>query len=77
MKLSRVWLLRILVALGLIIIVYSVVRHVTGFSLGEETEGFLMNAVIFAALGIFVYNRRLTAQEKAKRAETDPGTKNP
>ncbi|MDR0758588.1 MAG: hypothetical protein LBF74_00540 [Treponema sp.] len=76
MKLSRVWLLRILSALGLIIIGYSVVRHVTGFSLGEEIEGFLMNVIIFAALGIFVYNRRLTAKEKAERTENDPGTKN-
>lgn len=69
MKLSRSWLLRILIALGLVIIVYSVVRHVTGFTVGEKNEGFLMNAVVFAALGIFIYNRKLAADEKKEREE--------
>jgi hypothetical protein len=67
MKISRVWLLRILIALAFIIVVYSIVRDVTGFTLGEKNEGFLMNAVVFAALGIFVYNRRLAAGEKEER----------
>jgi hypothetical protein len=67
MKLSRVWLLRILIALGLVIIVYSVVRHVTGFTVGEKNEGFFMNAIVFAALGIFIYNRKLAAEEKKER----------
>ncbi|MDR0387686.1 MAG: hypothetical protein LBH57_06575 [Treponema sp.] len=69
MKLSRVWLLRILIALGVIIIVYSIVRHVTGFTIGEKNENFLMQTVIFAALGIFIYNRRLAAEEKKEREE--------
>ncbi|MDR2740906.1 MAG: hypothetical protein LBB98_01975 [Treponema sp.] len=67
MKLSRTWLLRILIALGLVIIVYSLVRHITGFTLGEKNEGFLMNAIVFAALGIFIYNRKLAADEKKER----------
>jgi hypothetical protein len=71
MKLSRVWLLRILIAMGLIIIVYSVVRHVTCFSIGEKAEGFLMNTIIFTALGIFVYNRRLSAKEKSEQTEKE------
>jgi hypothetical protein len=71
MKLSRVWLLRILIMLGLIIIVYSAVLHITGFSIGEKAEGFLMNAIVFTALGIFVYNRRLSTKEKAEPAEKD------
>jgi hypothetical protein len=72
MKLSRAWLLRILIALGLVIIVYSIIRQVTGFTVGEKNEGFLMNIIIFTALGIFIYNRRLTAAERAaqeKKAE--------
>jgi hypothetical protein len=69
MKLSRAWLLRILIALGLVIIVYSIVRHVTGFTVGEKNEGFFMNVIVFAALGIFIYNRRLAAEEKKEREE--------
>jgi hypothetical protein len=69
MKLSRAWLLRILIALGLVIIVYSILRHVTGFTVGEKNESFLMNAIVFAALGIFIYNRKLASDEKKEREE--------
>jgi hypothetical protein len=72
MKLSRDWLLRILGALGIIIIVYAIVRHVTGFSVGERSESFLMNVIIFTALGIFIYNRKLTADEKKEREKKKP-----
>jgi hypothetical protein len=69
MKISRAWLLRILIALGLIIVVYSVLRHVTGFTVGEKNESFLMNVIVFAALGVFIYNRKLAADEKKEREE--------
>jgi hypothetical protein len=71
MKLSRAWLLRILIAMGLIIIVYSIVRHVTGFTMGEKNERFFMNVIVFAALGIFIYNRKLATGEKEERAKLE------
>jgi Ca2+/Na+ antiporter len=69
MKISRAWLLRILIVLGFVIVVYSVLRHVTGFTVGEKNESFFMNVIIFAALGIFIYNRKLAAGEKKEREE--------
>jgi type VI protein secretion system component VasK len=71
MKISRVWLLRILLALVFIIVIYSIIRHVTGFTLGENNERFLMNGVVFVALGIFLYNRKIISDEKKERAEKE------
>jgi hypothetical protein len=68
MKISRAWLLRILIALGVILIAYSMARRFTGFTIGEENERFLINGIVFAALGVFIYNRKLMADEKKERA---------
>jgi hypothetical protein len=71
MKISRVWLLRILMVLGIILIAYSMTRHFTGFTIGEENERFLINGIVFTALGVFIYNRKLMADEKKERAEKE------
>ena len=74
MKVTRKMLLYIIGALGLIIIVYSLIRQFTGHGLGEKTEERLMNIIIVIALGLFFYNRQLArdeqrAKETKERAE--------
>lgn len=66
-KLSRKALLGITAGLGALIIVYSLIRHFTSFSLGETVERYLMDGVIIAALGLFMYNRKLASDERKAR----------
>jgi len=59
----------IIAGLGALIIIYSLFRHLTGIGLGEEEEKLMMNIVVFAALGIFIYNRKMAKDEnQAKEA---------
>jgi hypothetical protein len=67
MKVSRVWLLRITGGIGVFIIAYSLIRHFTGFSIGETAEKYLFDTIVFLALGLFMYNRKLAADEKKER----------
>ena len=69
MKISRKALLIIIAGLGILIISYSLFRHFTGIGLDDELERLMMNIVVFTALGIFVYNRKMAQDEKrAKEA---------
>ena len=69
MKIPRKALLIIIAGLGILIISYSLFRHFTGIRLDEEQEKRMMNIVVFTALGIFVYNRKMAQDEKrAKEA---------
>jgi len=62
-------LLITIAALGFFIIAYSLVRQFTGFGLGEAGEKYMMDIIIFGALGLFLYNRKLLKDEKrAKEA---------
>jgi hypothetical protein len=67
MKVSRIWLLRITGGIGVFIIVYSLIRHFTGFSIGENAEKYMFDTIVFLALGLFMYNRKLAADEKKER----------
>jgi uncharacterized membrane protein len=67
MKITRVWLLRITGAMGVFIIVYSLIRHFTGFQFNGAAEKTMFDIIIFAALGLFIYNRRLANDEKKER----------
>ncbi|MDR1374450.1 MAG: hypothetical protein LBJ24_05700 [Treponema sp.] len=67
MKVSRIWLLRITGGIGVFIIVYSLIRHFTGFSIGETAEKYMFDTIVFVALGLFMYNRKLAADEKKER----------
>jgi hypothetical protein len=70
MKIKRSWLLKIIVGIGGVIILYSLIRHFTGFSLGETAEKYMFDTFTFLALGIFLYNRKLAAEEaREKKAE--------
>jgi hypothetical protein len=68
-KISRKTLLWITAGLGIALILYSLIRHFTSFSFGEKIEKYLMDGIIFAALALFMYNRKLASDErKAKEA---------
>jgi hypothetical protein len=67
MKITRVWLLRITGSLGVFIIIYSLIRHFTGFQFDETMEKTIFDIIVFAALGLFIYNRKLAGDEKKER----------
>jgi hypothetical protein len=67
MKLTRIHLMRIALGLGTFLVAYSLFRHFSGFKLDEGLEKIMIDGVIFAALGLFVYNRKLAADEKKER----------
>ncbi|GHV74970.1 hypothetical protein AGMMS49940_22720 [Spirochaetia bacterium] len=67
MKITRTGLLRITAGLGILLIAYSLFRHFSGIHLDEQIEKYVMDGIVFAALGIFVYNRKLAKDEKTAR----------
>ncbi|MDR2110385.1 MAG: hypothetical protein LBP32_03670 [Spirochaetaceae bacterium] len=71
MKITRTWLLRIIGGMGLFIIVYSVIRHVTGVGFGEAAEKYLFDTIVFVALALFLYNRKLAADERKEREQKE------
>jgi putative Mn2+ efflux pump MntP len=76
MKVTRKMLLIITASLGVLIIVYSLVRHFLGIGLSEKMEKWMMDGIVIAALGCFMYNRKLAkderlAKEAAQKAEEE------
>ena len=72
MKITRKTLLIIIAALGVLLIAYGLIQHFTGFGKGEEWGRYVSDIIIFIALGLFVYNRKLARDEKqAKEAEAE------
>ena len=67
MKVTRKMLLVITAFLGVLIIVYSLVRQFFGIGLGEKTEKYIFDFIIIAALGLFMYNRKLARDERQAR----------
>ncbi|GHV75672.1 hypothetical protein AGMMS49942_04930 [Spirochaetia bacterium] len=76
MKVTRTGLLRITAGLGFFLIAYTIFRHFTGIRLNEQFEKYLLDGIVFAALGIFVYNRKLASDEKKAREAKAPGEGN-
>jgi hypothetical protein len=64
MKITRSALLKITAGLGGFLIVYAFLRQFIGIMVDEELEKFILDGVIFAALGLFIYNRKLASDEK-------------
>jgi hypothetical protein len=64
MKITRKTLLIIIAALGIFLIGYSLIRQLTGYGFNEKTEKQMMDVIIIAALGLFVYNRKMAKDEK-------------
>lgn len=67
MKLSRKTLLWITAGLGVLLIGYSLVRHFAGLEVDEKIERYIMDGIIFAALALFLYNRKLATEERKAR----------
>ena len=67
-KLTRKGLLIIIAAMGSFMIIYSVFRHFTGIGLPENIEKYMFDIIIFGALGLFLYNRKMIKDEKAAKA---------
>ena len=67
MKIARKTLLIITASLGILIILYSVVRHLAGIGLPPKLENYFMDVIIIAALGLFMYNRKLARDERLAR----------
>jgi len=64
--------------LGVLLIAYGVIRHFTGFGEGEDWDRYVTDIIIFIALGLFVYNRKMARDEKlAKEAEAHRGEEEP
>lgn len=73
MKIKRSWLLATTTGIALFMILYTVIRHFTGFSFGETFEKYFFDAIFIAAIGLFILNRKIASDEQkerdAKRAE--------
>ena len=67
-KLSRKALLTIVASMGIFMIAYSIFRHFTGIGLPEGIEKYMFDIIIFGALGLFLYNRKMIKDEKAAAA---------
>jgi putative Mn2+ efflux pump MntP len=70
-KITRKMLLAITASLGIIIILYSLIRHFTGFGLSERAEKYLFDGIIIAALGLLMYNRKLARDERLAREKAE------
>ena len=69
MKVTRKMLLTITASLGVLIIVYSLVRHFFDIGVSEGMEKYFFDTIIIVALGCFMYNRKLAKDERlAKEA---------
>jgi len=68
MKITRNKLLIITASLGFFLIAYGVFRYFTGIGLSEGIEKYMFDIIIFGALGLFLYNRKMVSDEKKARA---------
>jgi xanthine/uracil permease len=67
MKITRKWLLIITASLGVLLIGYSLVKQFFKFEMPEKFEKHFTEGVVIAALGLFMYNRKLASDEKKAR----------
>ena len=68
MIVTRKMLLIITASLGVLIIVYALVHQLFGIGLSEKMEKYLFDVIFIAALGCFMYNRKLAKDEKEAEA---------
>jgi hypothetical protein len=71
MKLTRTHLLRIALGLAFFLVAYGLFRHFAGVEVDEKIEKIMIDGIILASLGLFVYNRKLVADEKKERERRD------
>ncbi|MDR2181309.1 MAG: hypothetical protein LBN92_01365 [Treponema sp.] len=66
-KPTRKMLLGIAAALGIILILYALLAEFLHVKLPEKIERYFMDAIVFGALAIFMYNRKLAGDERKAR----------
>jgi len=58
--------------MGIFMIGYGILKQFTGIGFSDGIEKYLFDIIIFGALGLFIYNRKMVSDEKkAKAAEED------
>jgi hypothetical protein len=72
-KIKRSWLIGLIIGMGILMILYTLVRTFTPLRLDEKAERYCFDILIFTALGVFVYNRKLTRDEKKEREKEKDG----
>jgi hypothetical protein len=72
-KIKRSWLIGLILGMGILMAAYTLVRTFTPFRLDEKAERYFFDILIFTALGVFVYNRKLSADEKKEREKEKDG----
>jgi hypothetical protein len=75
MKFSRKSIMFILIGMAAFILVYSLVRQFLGIRFSDAGEKYMFDIFIFAALGIFVYNRKMANDEKKAREAKEQAEK--
>jgi hypothetical protein len=65
--------MRIALGLGFFLILYGLFRHFSGIQVDEGFEKIMIDGVIVASLGLFIYNRKLAADEKKERERKEGG----
>jgi hypothetical protein len=76
MKLARTHLLRIAIGLGLFLLAYGFFRHFSGIKVDEGIERIMIDGVILVSLGLFLYNRKLAADEKKEHERREHAADN-
>jgi len=67
MKISRNTLLIIIAALGVFLIIYTLIRQFIGIGISESMEKHIFDGIIIIAIVLFVYNRNMAQKEKQAR----------
>ena len=68
MKIKRSWVLYSTAGIGVFMILYSLVRHFFKIGFGEAFEKTFFDGLFIAAAVLFVYNRKLSNDEKKSKA---------
>lgn len=67
MQIKRSYLLIFTAALGVFMILYSLIRHFFKISFTPTLEKYIFDSLFFVALALLLLNRRLVHTEKKKR----------
>jgi hypothetical protein len=68
MKIKRSWVLYSTAGIGVFMILYSLVRHFFKIGFGEAFEKTFFDGLFIAAAVLFVYNRKLSNDDKKSKA---------
>ena len=67
MKVTRKMLLIIVSCLAVLLIAYGVLQHFFDLGISATTGKYITNGIIFAALMLYLYNRKLVKDEIAAK----------